>query len=161
MAGAEVKQGMPQAVLTAAPHGVGIGQLGEPWLAEVAAVPLHILLADTAPRQWVTDGAGHGAIWVTLAGWKRARNSTVKGCKGWRGSGEGAAAGNWALTLTGFRMGEILPLVTKIVGFAAFTVVAFGIVLAVVTDAPAHPSAHAEQLQVKAARGRVTVAIAP
>lgn len=93
MAGAEVKQGMPQGVLTAAPQGVGVGQLGEPWLAEVAAVPLHILLADTAPCQRVADGAGHSAIWVALTGWKRARNGTAEGCKGWRGSGEGAGGG--------------------------------------------------------------------
>lgn len=77
------------------------------------------------------------------------------------GLGKVLGAGNRALTLTGFRMGEILPLVTKIVGFAALTIVAFGVVLAVVADAPAHPSAGTEQLRVEAARGRVTVAIAP
>lgn len=55
-------------VLTAAPSGVGTGQLGKARLAEVAAVPLHIVLADTAPCHRVTGRAGHGAIRVTLTG---------------------------------------------------------------------------------------------
>lgn len=86
--------GMSPGVLTAAPHGVGVGQLGKPRLAEVAAVPLHVLLADAAPRQRVTDGARHGAVRVTLAGWKRARNGTAEGCEGRTGgSREGATGG--------------------------------------------------------------------
>lgn len=59
--------------------------------------------------------------------------------------------GSRALTQTGFRMGEILPLVAKIVCFAALTVVAFGVVLAVVADTPARPSAGAVQLRVEVA----------
>lgn len=87
------KQGLSQGVLTAAPHGVGVGQLGEPWLAEVAAVPLYVLLADAAPRQRVTDGARHGAVWVTLAGWKHARKGTAEGCEGQMGGSEEGATG--------------------------------------------------------------------
>lgn len=137
-----MKQGLFWGVLTAAPHGVGVGQLGEAWLAEVAAVPLHVLLADAAPCQRVADGARHGAVRVTLTGWKCARNSIAEGDKGRTGGpGKVLQGGNQALTQTGFRMGEILLLVAKIVIFAAFTVVAFSVVLAVVTDAPARPSA--------------------
>lgn len=72
------KQGLPRGVLTAAAHGVGMGQLGEAWLAEVAALALHVLLADAAPRERVADGARHCAIRVALAGWKHERSGMAE-----------------------------------------------------------------------------------
>lgn len=72
------KQGLPRGVLTAAAHGVGMGQLGEARLAEVAALALHVLLADAAPREWVADGARHCAIRVALAGWKHERSGMAE-----------------------------------------------------------------------------------
>lgn len=159
--GAPWEAGVVWGVLTAAPHGVGVGQLGKARLAEVAAVPLHVLLADAAPCQWVADGARHGAIWVTLTGWKHGRNSIAEGREErTEGPGKGLQWGNCALTQTGFRMGEILTPVAKIVSFAALTVVAFGVVLAVVTDTPTRPSTGTVQLRVEVAGGRVTVAVA-
>lgn len=56
-------------------------------------------------------------------------------------------------------MGEILPLVAEIVGFAALTVVSLRVVLAVIADTPAHPTAGMEKLRVEVARGRVAVAV--
>lgn len=50
-------------------------------------------------------------------------------------------------------MGEILPLVAEIVRLAALAVVPCRVVLAVVTDAPAHPATAAENLRVEVARG--------
>jgi len=87
------KQGLFWGVLTAAPHGVGVGQLGKPRLAEVAAVALHVLLADAAPGQRVADRARHGAVRVALAGWKRARNGTAGGGEGVRGVWERCCGG--------------------------------------------------------------------
>lgn len=85
-----------------------------------------------------------------------------RGARGGQGGpGKVLRGASRALTQTGFGMGEISPLVAKIVCFAALTVVAFGVVLAVVTDTPARPSAGAVQLRVEVARGRVTVAVAP
>lgn len=83
-------------VLTAAPHGVGIGQLREPWLAEVAAVALHVLLADTVPCERVADGARHGAIRVALAGWKHTGNSSAEGRTRGPGKVLGGAPGTHA-----------------------------------------------------------------
>lgn len=148
---------MPR-VLTAAPSGVGSGQLGKARLAEVAAVPLHVVLADTAPCARVTHGAGHGAIRVALAGCKRARAVPAEGA----GAGQGAA-GFLGVSLTQTRLGvaQLLPRVAEIVGFAALAAAALGVVLAVVTHAPAGPAAGPEQLGVKVARGRVTIAVTP
>lgn len=108
---------------SAAAQGVGMGQLGEAWLAEVASLSLHVFLADTVPRQRVADGAWHRAVRVTLTG------------------------------LAGFRMGEILPLVAEIVGFAALAVVPLCVVLAVIADTPTHPTTGVENLRVEVAGG--------
>lgn len=145
------QQGLSHSILTAAAQGVGMGQLGEAWLAEVASLSLHVFLADAVPRQRVADGAWHRAVRVTLTGWKGTRSGTAelpseqpKGIKG---------GDHWALTLAGFRMGEILPLVAEIVGFAALAVVPLCVVLAVIADTPTHPTTGVENLRVEVAGG--------
>lgn len=72
------QQGLSHSILTAAAQGVGMGQLGKAWLAEVASFSLHILLTDAVPRKRVADGAWHRAVWVTLTGWKGVRSGTAE-----------------------------------------------------------------------------------
>lgn len=76
------------------------------------------------------------------------------------GPGEGTAGVfGVSLTQTGLGVAQLLPWVAEIAGSAALTVGALGVVLAVVTHAPAGTTAGPVQLGVKVARGRVTIAV--
>lgn len=65
-----------------------------------------------------------------------------------------------SLTQTGLGVAQLLLLIAEIVGFAALTVVALGVVLAVVAHPPAGPATGPVQLGVEVARGRVAIAVA-
>lgn len=65
---------LPQAMpgwaplLTVAALRVGVGESCEARLAQVAALPLHMLLAHALPGHWVTGSPQHCPVRVTLAG---------------------------------------------------------------------------------------------
>lgn len=55
-------------LLTVAALWVGVGESCKSWLAQVTALPLHMLLAHALPGQWVTGSPRHCPIRITLAG---------------------------------------------------------------------------------------------